>query len=122
MTFISRRPLSRILPCWRDVALAGILSAGAVHVQAATYYARSPSSADVGAAVALAKDGDTVSVPAGTATWTSSLSIVNNIILQGAGATSTIIINGITGTRFQAPDCLCQPNSRSALPNDRIHL
>src|ERR1039457_664530 len=39
--------------------------------------------ADVSAAVALAVDGDTVIVPAGTASWTSRLTIAKSITLQG---------------------------------------
>jgi hypothetical protein len=65
--------------------------------------ARSPSRADVGAAVALAKDGDTVNVPAGSATWTTTLNITYNIVFQGAGAASTIITNGITGGSSRPP-------------------
>ena len=55
--------------------------------------AASVSFADVSSAIASAKDGDTIHVPAGTATWTTTLSVTNNITLQGAGAGSTIIIS-----------------------------
>jgi hypothetical protein len=60
-------------------------------VEAAVVKARSPSLADVGAAVALAADGDTVTVPAGTSTWASTLTITKGITLQGAGIGQTII-------------------------------
>src|SRR5207249_4345235 len=59
--------------------------------EAASIKAASASRADVGTAVAAAVDGDTVVVPAGTASWTSTLEITKGIRIQGA----TII----TGTR-----------------------
>lgn len=63
--------------------------------QAATIAAKSVSFPDVESAVVNAKDGDTVTVPAGTATWVSPLNIVNNITLQGAGEAATVIVDGI---------------------------
>src|SRR5207302_10564325 len=64
-------------------------------IYAATIEAKSVSFADVNSAVAAAKDGDTVTVPAGVATWTAPLTITNNITLQGAGAASTTIVDEI---------------------------
>ncbi len=46
---------------------------------------------DVSSAVAAASDGDTVTIPAGSATWSSTLTITKAITLQGAGSTLTII-------------------------------
>ena len=63
---------------------------------AATVPAASPSFVDVSAALALARDGDTVQIPAGTATWNSSLFVNRGITIQGAGATSTVITNSMT--------------------------
>jgi hypothetical protein len=40
-----------------------------------------------------------VAVPAGSATWTSTLDITKNITLQGAGAESTIIVDDVPQTR-----------------------
>lgn len=57
--------------------------------------AKSVSLADVQAAVRSAGDGDTVIVPAGTATWTATLDITKNITLQGAGPGSTVIIDAV---------------------------
>lgn len=65
-------------------------------VEAATINAASASRADVGTAVTAAVDGDTVSIPAGTATWTSELEIAKAITLQGAGMDLTVIADGIT--------------------------
>jgi hypothetical protein len=52
--------------------------------RAGTINAASPSLSDVVAAVALASDGDTVAVPAGTASWKSTLTLTKAITLQGA--------------------------------------
>ena len=46
---------------------------------------------DVAATVSSAKDGDTVVLPAGTTSWTSTLTIKKAITLQGAGVGQTII-------------------------------
>jgi hypothetical protein len=61
------------------------------HARAATINANSASFAHVSGAVAQASDGDTVVIPAGTATYTSTLRITKAITLQGAGAGNTII-------------------------------
>jgi hypothetical protein len=66
-------------------------------LQGATIAAKSVSLADVRSAIASARDGDTVTVPAGTATWTSSLNVDKYITLQGAGAGSTVIIDAVAG-------------------------
>jgi hypothetical protein len=71
--------------------------------QAAEIRAKSVSLTDVTSAVGAAKDGDTVIVPAGTASWTAPLEITNNITLQGTGAESTIVISEVPrGSRGQA--------------------
>ena len=72
-------------------------------LEGATINAKSVSLMDVRSAVASAKDGDTVAVPAGTATWTSTLNINDNITLQGAGAASTIIVDEASQTRGKEP-------------------
>lgn len=68
------------------------LTAGA---QAATINAASPSRVDVGNAVNAAANGDTVVIPAGTATWTTGLTLTKAITLQGAGIGRTIIRDAI---------------------------
>ncbi|MGH7978641.1 MAG: hypothetical protein ACREE6_04655, partial [Limisphaerales bacterium] len=60
----------------------------------AVYKANSPSESDVQLAVNETHDGDTVNVPAGTATWTTDLLITNSIFLIGAGSNSTFIVDG----------------------------
>lgn len=65
---------------------------------AATINADSPSRDDVATAVTASSNDDTVAIPAGTATWTSSLTISKGITLQGAGVGQTIIKDGIAGS------------------------
>ena len=98
-------------PCWSGLAVtSAVLLAGAAHqVNGAAVNARSPALADVSTAIALAKDGDTVTVPAGTAHWTNQLSISKGVILSGATTVTaagtktptvsdlTVIINDATG-------------------------
>jgi hypothetical protein len=66
-------------------------------VDAATINATSCSYADVNAAISAASAGDTVMVPAGSATWDSSLLITKGIYLIGAGIGNTIITNNSGG-------------------------
>src|SRR5438128_702026 len=54
-----------------------------------TITARSVSFTDVSSAIALASEGDTVVVPAGTGSWTSSLNITKGITLRGATTVDT---------------------------------
>ena len=77
------------------VSFASILFSRA---QAATITARSVSFTDVASAVGLAKDGDLVVVPAGTAGWTSTLTLAKGIQLEGAGNNATVILDNIPRT------------------------
>jgi hypothetical protein len=54
---------------------------------------------DVSNAVAQAKDGDVVAIPAGNASWNSTLKISKSITLIGAGVSSTTVTRatGFTG-------------------------
>jgi hypothetical protein len=56
--------------------------------------AASVSYADVNAAIARANPGDTVLIPAGSATWTERLEITKPIKLIGAGIGQTVITSG----------------------------
>jgi hypothetical protein len=60
----------------------------------ATVNAASASRAHVAAAIALASANDTVTVPAGTATWASQLAYTKAISLIGNGIGSTVITAG----------------------------
>jgi len=66
------------------VALTAMFLAAAGPAQGATVEAKSAALADVKSAIALAREGDTVIVPAGEASWTSTLVITKGITLQGA--------------------------------------
>jgi hypothetical protein len=73
-------------PSWNALALvlAALLLTIAAHMNGATINAASPALLDVSAAISSASDGDTVVVPAGTADWTSVLTITKGITLVGA--------------------------------------
>ena len=63
---------------------------------AAIINAASAAYSDVASAVSSARSGDTVLVPAGSATWSSPLVITKGLILQGAGMGQTVITSAIT--------------------------
>lgn len=68
--------------------------------QSSTIVAVSGSQSDVQSAITSARSGDTVSIPAGDFTWTSSVIIpdTKKIILQGAGSSSTIITVNVSNS------------------------
>jgi hypothetical protein len=70
--------------------LAALLFAASGAGQAKTIDALSPSFFDVSKAIGSAVDGDTVAVPAGTATWTSQLVITKAITLMGKTTTDSV--------------------------------
>lgn len=53
--------------------------------QAAAYTAASCAESDVTTAIGLASNGDTVTIPAGTCTWTQTLNIRKAVTLTGSG-------------------------------------
>jgi hypothetical protein len=69
----------------------GIALSAVAPLQGAVISARSASLIDVTTAVALAKDGDTVLVPAGSATWSNELDISKAITVKGATTIDTTI-------------------------------
>ena len=75
--------LYRPLSGKRSAVFAALLLAISGAAQAATINARSPSFVDVSTAVASAVKGDTVIVPAGSASWTKTLVISKPITLMG---------------------------------------
>lgn len=62
---------------------------------AATRTAASCSSTDVQNAVNAAVAGDTVTIPVGNCTWTSTVSVTKGIIIQGAGEGQTIVNDNV---------------------------
>jgi len=90
---------------------------------AATVTAKSVSLSDVTSAIRLASEGDTVIVPAGTASWTSPLVITKGITLQGATSIdgssrspavtdSTVVLDDIPRESHGHPS----PKQQQALP------
>jgi hypothetical protein len=71
-----------------------ILSASGL-AAATTIKAKSASQSDVAAAIGSAADGDTVTIPDGTASWTRKLQIKKGITIQGAGVGATIIKDSV---------------------------
>lgn len=82
------------------VLMAGMLLTIPGQAQGAIINAKSVSLADVNSAIRSASDGDTVVVPAGTASWTSGLDITKGITVRGAntkpGDDLTIILDDVT--------------------------
>jgi hypothetical protein len=72
------------------LVLTGLLFAASGAAHAASITALSPSLADVSKAVAAAHDGDTVIVPAGTASWTATLNLTKGVTIQGKTTTSNV--------------------------------
>jgi hypothetical protein len=91
--------------------LAALFFAAASAAQARIINAASPSLTDVRTAIASAADGDTVVVPAGTAAWTTGVSITKGITLLGQTTTDPVhktandqtIIQVFTGTNGSQP-------------------
>lgn len=82
---------NRIIPFF--ALLVCCLFMNEVGVHAAVRNANSPSSSDVQSAINSASSGDTVNVPSGKATWSTTVSIPSSkkITLQGSGMDSTVI-------------------------------
>ena len=81
----------------KTLSLSGLLFAAHLSLSAMGYAAvinvTSCAQAAIQAAINSAATGDTVSVPSGSATWTTNVTIPNGkkITLAGAGATATLI-------------------------------
>lgn len=84
-------------PLYRLLIVIGFALAAGRPAAAVTINAKSVSLVDVTAAIASANDGDTVLVPAGQATWASSLVVTKGITLVGATT-----ITGNAGTKYNA--------------------
>jgi hypothetical protein len=67
---------------------------------------------DIQAKINLARDGDTVTVPAGTARWTVPLEITKNITVRGAGIGRTVIYDTVPRTQL----CLLHVTLSGNLP------
>ena len=81
---------------FQRVLMSALLLSGREMHGGVTVHAASASRVDVGTAVGAAHDGDTVVIPAGSATWTSTLTVTKNIQIIGAGESATIIAEDLT--------------------------
>jgi hypothetical protein len=93
-------------------AVLGVLACLVGGAEAATIPAASCSAADVQAALNTAVTGDTVTVPAGNCTWTTTVTIASKgVALQGAGINATnitdqgagghaLLVTGVSATNF----------------------
>jgi lysophospholipase L1-like esterase len=84
----------------KGALLLSCLFLSVLPVRGAIRTAASPSLADVQTAMAGCADGDTLSIPAGSSTWSSTLTITKSITIQGAGTNSTVITRS-SGTAIQ---------------------
>ena len=78
------------------------------------------SQPDVQAKVNSAARGDTVLVPAGTFSWTSTLSLTKGINLQGAGRDSTFIIR--SSANFDSPVVLINPDLTAIYNEETVRV
>jgi len=88
--------------------VAGAVLTIVAHTNGATINAPSSALVDVASAIAQASDGDTVVVPAGTADWTSVLTITKGITLLGAttvtnAGTQNPTVNDLTIIKDDSP-------------------
>ena len=99
------------------IVLVGMIAAGlfsaAGDSKAVTIKAASASFADVSAAVAAAGRGDTVTVPAGSATWSSTLTLTKGISLLGAGRDSLTITRSGSAAIAINPDATAIANDET---------
>ena len=80
--------------------LAFILYSFSVSRSGATIYHSNGSAASVRALHNSAHDGDTITLPVGTFTWTTGVTISKAITLEGAGIGSTIIMDNVQGPQL----------------------
>ena len=75
-------------------------------------YNSNGSASDVQSKINSASSGDTVTIPAGTFTWSTTVTIpaTKGITLQGAGETQTTIIRGVSGP-VQTLSVACGPTT-----------
>lgn len=77
------------------ILVMGILLTVLSEVDGGVINAKSVSLADVSSAIASAHDGDTVTVPTGTASWISTLTITKGINLVGGGNDTTVVLDDV---------------------------
>jgi hypothetical protein len=112
-----RRQIAKLL---LQVSIAAILVTNNHQADGAIIEAKSSSLADVKSAIASAHEGDTISVPAGTASWMSTLVITKGITLKGG-----TLIDGKTASptvtdRTIILDDVARPRGPAGRPQQRL--
>ena len=96
-----------------QVIVAAIVMTIAGQAKAATVEAKSASLADVESAVASVHEGDTVIVPAGTASWNCTLVITKGITVEGATSVGGSLSNPVVTDRTIILDELPRRNPQN---------
>lgn len=96
--------------------MLGVLVVG-LHARAEIITAASCSRADVGQAVARARPGDEVVMPAGTCVWLTTLDLTIPLTLRGADRATTILRDDVPKT---TPDETRRPLIRVTAPRVRL--
>src|SRR6266436_3333249 len=81
------------------LTLIALVSVSSNNASAATINAADTSAAAVQTAIKFASDGDTVTIPAGTGSWTTTVTCSKSIVIQGAGIDQTIITDHVPRTK-----------------------
>jgi len=81
------------------LTLIALVSVSCNNASAATINAADTSAAAVQTAIKFASDGDTVTIPAGTGSWTTTVTCSKSIVIQGAGIDQTIITDNVPRTK-----------------------
>ena len=92
-----------------EFLLGSILCGFCLSAQAYTVsnnvYSTAGNAADVQAAISAAKDGAVVQLPAGSFTWSNSITVKTGVTIQGKGVSSTTLAN--PGTSYSLFSVMC---------------
>jgi hypothetical protein len=94
-----------------------LLAAG--HAKGASVEAKSAAMADIKSAIAAAREGDTVIVPAGEVSWTSPLVITKGITLKGATSIDGSLSSPAVTDRTIVLDDVPRPSHRHLSPKQQ---
>lgn len=86
------------LRTWIWLVAGWLLAGGILCAYGTTYTAASANESDVQAKLNLTVDGDTVQIPGGNATWTTTMSPTNSITIIGATSGTPTVISNATGS------------------------
>src|SRR5262249_33923361 len=106
-------------PLCLAAALMALLTSTASHTNGATVEAKSAELADVKSAIASAREGDTVTVPAGTVNWASTLVITKSITLQGATSIGGSLSSPVVTDQTVILDEIPRPGRRQPLAREQ---